>query len=293
MVEATDNTEHISNDALKTAILAGSGRLPELVADELFRRGNPPLCVSIDGEAGAWIGRFDHLFVKSIAIGHLVRALKSKEVKQVALAGGIRARPSLWSIRPDWVTLSNFFRFYKALGKGDDGLLRGVIEMLEEQGFKVVGAHDIMPTLIAPKGVLTRRQPTEDEKRDRDLALAAALSAGRDDLGQAAVAAAGEVIAIEDVTGTDAMLILVQARRAGAGIAASCGVLAKAAKPQQEHRADLPSIGPETVDNAVRAGLTGIAVSAGSSLILDRKEVIKRADAAGIFVEGCAVGAKR
>jgi UDP-2,3-diacylglucosamine hydrolase len=76
------------------------------------------------------------------------------------------------------------------------------------------------------------------------------------------------------------------------GQSAPAGVLAKAAKPQQDMRADLPSIGPETIDNAIRAGLAGIAVSAGSSLILDRDEVIKRADAAGIFFEGCDMDAR-
>jgi UDP-2,3-diacylglucosamine hydrolase len=289
-VKATDGTESCTGITAKTAILAGSGRLPELLAKELLRCGNPPLCVSINGEAGGWISHFDHLAVKSAEIGVLVRALKTRQVKQVSLAGGIRARPSLRSVKLDWVTLSNLPRFYKALGKGDDALLRSVIAMLEEQGFKIAGAHEIMPALIAPCGVLSRRWPTAAEKRDRDLALAAALAAGRHDVGQAAVAIAGEVVAVEDAKGTDAMLARVQAMRAGAGLAAS-GVLAKTVKPQQEHRADLPSIGVETVDSALRAGLTGIAVSAGTSLILDREDVIKRADAAGIFVEGCGMDA--
>lgn len=290
-MKASDGTETSSAAALKTAILAGSGRLPELLATGLRRSGNAPFCVSIDGEAGGWISQFDHLTVNSIEIGVLVRALKSRHVKQVTLAGGIRARPALWSIRPDWVTISNLPRFYKTLGKGDDALLRSVIAMLEGQGFKVTGAHEIMPSLIAPKGVLSRRQPSAAEKRDRDMALAAALAAGRNDVGQAAVVIAGEVVAVEDAKGTDAMLARVQAMRAVAGPAAS-GVLAKTVKPRQEQRADLPSIGLETVDNAVRAGLTGIAVSAGSSLILDREDVVRRADAAGLFVEGWGMDAQ-
>jgi UDP-2,3-diacylglucosamine hydrolase len=289
MVEATDTLPPDSIGLLKTAVLAGSGSLPELVAIELRRLGNPPFAVSIDAEAGGWIAGFDHLVVKSVEIGILVRALRSRGVKQVVLAGGHRARPSLWSIRLDWVTVCNFRRFYKALGKGDDALLRAVIAMLESQGFSVTGPHDILPGLVAPKGVLTKKQPCETNKADRDLALAAALSAGKKDVGQAAVAVLGKVLAVEDARGTDAMLARV-AKMRGADLPAQ-GVLAKAAKPQQEHRADLPSIGPETVDNAVRAGLAGIAVSAGSSLILDRDEVIKRADAAGIFVEGCDMDA--
>jgi UDP-2,3-diacylglucosamine hydrolase len=288
-VQASDRTGRGSGRALSTAILAGSGKLPEYLAEGLFRKGDAPLCVSIDGQADRWIGRFDHLSIKSVQVGVLVRALKARQVKQVVLAGGLRARPSLWSLRPDWVSLTNFLRFYKALGMGDDALLRCVIALLEEQGFEVIGAHEILPELTAPKGVLTKRQPTDSDKRDRDMALAAALAAGRDDLGQAAVAIAGKIAGIEDAKGTDAMLLRVEKLYTGERIAA-CGVLAKAVKPQQERRADLPSIGPETVDNAVRAGLAGIAVSAGSSLILDRDEVVKRANAAGIFVEGCAMG---
>jgi UDP-2,3-diacylglucosamine hydrolase len=290
MVEATDAPPGPAS-MIKTAILAGSGRLPELLAFEFARKDNPPFCVSIDAQAGGWISRFDHLVVKSVEIGMLVRVLKSKGVKQVVLAGGLRARPSLRSIRFDWVTLSNLRRFYRALGSGDDALLRCVIEVLEEQGFKVLGAHEIIPSLIAPKGVLTKTQPSESDKTDTKLALAAAYSAGKEDVGQAAVAASGKVVAVEDSKGTDAMLARMRETRSGN--ASIVGVLAKAAKPQQEMRVDLPSIGPETVENAAKAGLAGIAVSAGTSLILDRDEVIRRADAAGIFVEGCEMDEPR
>lgn len=290
MAAATDTLLCRAEDMIKTAILAGSGRLPELLAIELRDKGNPPLCVSIDGEAGGWIESFDHLTVKSVQAGVLVRALRARGVKQTVLAGGM-GRPSLWSIRPDWVTLTNFFRFYKALGKGDDALLRCVIGMLEAQGLSVVGAHTILPGLIAPKGVLTKKQPTEADIIDRELAIASALANGSRDIGQAAVAISGKISAVEDAKGTDAMMRRVKDLRGGSG-ASPAGVLAKMAKLRQELRADLPSIGPETVDNAVRAGLAGIAVSAGTSLILDRDEVIRRADAAGIFIEGCELDAK-
>lgn len=270
---------------VKTAIVAGSGRLPELVALELLRRGNPPVCVSIDGEAGGWIESFDRFSVKSVQAGVLVRALRARGVRQAVLAGGMRGRPNLWSVRPDWVTVTNFLRFHKALGQGDDALLRCVIGMLEGQGFSIIGAHEILPDLIAPKGVLTKRQPNDADIADRDAAIAAALNNGALDLGQAAVAAGGKVMAVEDAKGTNAMLRRVEELRRGQDYVSE-GVLAKAVKPQQERRVDLPSIGPETVDHAVRAGLAGIAVSAGSSLIIDRDEVINRADAAGIFVEG-------
>lgn len=292
MAETADAPTPGATDRVKTAILAGSGRLPELLAVELRSRGNPPVCVSIDGEAGSWIEAFDHLTVKSVQAGVLVRALRARGVKRAVLAGGMRGRPSLWSVRLDWVTITNFFRFYSALGKGDDALLRCVIGMLEAQGFSMVGAHEIVPGLIAPKGVFTKRLPSENDIKDRNLALAAALSNGASDRGQAAVAISGNIAAVEDAKGTDAML-----RRMGempeARDQARRGVLAKAAKPRQELRADLPSIGPETVDNVVRAGLAGIVVSAGSSLIIDRDEVVKRADAAGIFVEGCDMEERR
>ncbi len=290
MVEATDTPTPGSRSMIKTAILAGSGRLPELLALELLSKGTPPLCVSVDGEAGAWIKDFDNFTVNSVHVSILLRALREKRVRQVVLAGGMGGRPSLWSIRLDWVTITNFFRFFNALGKGDDVLLRCVIGMLEAQGFSVVGAHEIFPALIAPKGVLTKKKPSESERADRDLALAAALSNGSKDVGQGAVAVSGRVAAVEDAKGTDAMLRRIGDLQTGKQ-PAPIGVLAKVAKPQQELRADLPSVGPETVDNAARAGLAGIAVSAGSSLIVDRDEVIKRADAAGIFVEGCDMDA--
>ena len=127
---------------------------------------------------------------------------------------------------------------------------------------------------------------------DRDMALSAALANGLRDKGQAAVAIGGMLVAVEDAKGTDAMLRRIGEMKNGR-VQGLQGVLAKTAKPQQERRVDLPSIGPETVDNVVRAGLAGIIVSAGSSLIIDRDEVIKRADASGVFIEVCAVDSRK
>ena len=148
-----------------------------------------------------------------------------------------------------------------------------------------------MPDLLAAEGPLTKAQPRKSDRRDIDAAYAAAKAIGALDIGQAAVAIGGRVIALEGVEGTDGLLERVQQLRGHGRLAGRTrGVLVKCAKPGQELRADLPSIGPQTVEAAHAAGLAGIGVEAGRSLVLDGAAVIARADALGLFVDrpaGC------
>lgn len=277
------------SDADRVAVIAGSGRLPVNVAEGLKAQGHEPFIVLIEGEAdaGSSLEKLDHRTVALEDAGSVRGLLKQKKITHVVLAGGIARRPGLSSYRLSFGLLAVLPRLARALTRGDDGMLKLLIEHIEAAGMKVVGAHEIVPDLLAIEGPLTRTEPLPDDWRDLEAAREAALAIGALDIGQAAVSVNGRVIALEGIEGTDGLLERTRDLRGHGRIAnLKRGVIVKCAKPQQEVRADLPVIGPATVDGAHAAGLAGIGVEAGRSLILDWGQVVARADELGLFVVG-------
>ncbi|WP_274629152.1 LpxI family protein [Arvimicrobium flavum] len=273
----------------KVAVVAGGGRLPVNVAEGLRALGHDPFVVLIEGEtdADSRLDRFEHRTMSLEDAGALRGLLKRRKVTHVVLAGSIDRRPSLGSYKLNLGLLAALPRLSRALKRGDDGMLRLLIEHIEAAGMKVVGAHEIVPDLLALEGSLTAVQPLPDDWRDLEAAREAALAIGALDIGQAAISVNGRVIALEGIEGTDGLLERARELRTHGRIAKlKRGVIVKCAKPDQEVRADLPAIGPATVDGAHAAGLAGIGVEAGRSLILDWAKVIERADALGLFVVG-------
>ncbi len=199
---------------------------------------------------------------------------------ELVLAGGLR-RPSLASLRPDWRAAKLFARIgYRALG--DDGLLSAIVGEFEREGFRVIGADQLLAAGLAPEGVLGTLHPDAQGLADIEHAHRLARALGALDVGQAVVVQQGLVLGVEAIEGTDELLRRCAGlRREGPG-----GVLVKVEKPGQERRADRPTIGPHTVTLAAAAGLRGIAVEAGVTIILDRDEVIAAAEQAGLFVVG-------
>ena len=196
------------------------------------------------------------------------------------MAGAI-ARPSLAELRPDLGTARWLARIGTA-SSGDDGLLRSIIQALETEGFTVRGIDDLLSGLVADAGTYGRTQPDEAAWADIERGVSVAKALGAADVGQAVVVQQGLVLAVEALEGTDALLRrAAELRRDGPG-----GVLVKVTKPRQERRADLPSIGSGTVEGSATAGLKGIALEAGGTLIIDREAVIRAADAAGLFIVG-------
>jgi hypothetical protein len=165
-------------------------------------------------------------------------------------------------------------------------LLRAIVGHLEAAGFQVVGAHQLVPDLLAPAGTLTRAKPSVSGEKSIAAAWEAAQAIGALDIGQAAVAVGRRVVALEGVEGTAAMLARVRDLRGSGRISAPGGVLVKCAKPGQELRADLPTIGPDTVIEAHAAGLSGIAVEAGRTIVVQQRDVVESADRLGLFVLG-------
>ncbi len=267
-------------------IIAGGGVLPLLIADAARADGRPCFILGLEGFAdpAALAGR-PHGWTTFGQVGRTLKLLRENGCTDVTLAGHAR-RPDFRALKLDWKGARYFPGFIRAIGQGDDGLLRAVAAIFESEGFRLVGPDEVLSALKAKAGVLGAVQPSERDRIDAERGFAVVDALGRLDIGQAVVVADRVVLAVEAIEGTDAMLDRVAAlpETLRGAAAARRGVLVKACKPGQDRRIDLPSIGVETVVRAAAAGLAGIVVEAGRSLILGEGAVREAADRAGLFV---------
>ena len=266
----------------KLGILAGGGQLPELIVRACRDAGRKFFVIAFEEQAARnAFADVPHAWVRLGAAGQTIRHLRDAGAKELVMAGSV-TRPSIAMLRPDAWT-ARYFAKTGVRALGDDGLLRALIRTLEDsEGFRIVGADELLPDLLAVEGAFGRLQPDAGDHNNIQAGLRGAQDIGRRDIGQAAVAQSGRVLVTEDAGGTDALL-----ERAGdLHPGGPGGVLVKVKKPGQEHRVDLPTIGPETVRAAALAGLRGIAIEAGGALVLDLDGVIQAADTEGLFVVG-------
>ncbi len=265
----------------RLGILAGGGELPRLVAAAAVEHGGNPYVLAFRNFADDDVADgLDHDWVRLGAIGKALDSLRGAGVTDLCLVGRIH-RPSWKDLLPD----PRGAQFLSRIGfdkLGDHALMAVIAEGLEGEGFRIVGPHEVAPDLLAPVGPVGARFPDEGLRADLARAREVAAAIGRLDAGQGAVVQQGVVLAVEAAEGTDRMLARAgELARKGRG-----GVLVKVKKPQQDPRLDLPTIGTATVEAAAAAGLAGIGVEAGASLIIDRKAVGRLADRRGLFVVG-------
>lgn len=263
-------------------ILAGGGPLPGRVAAAAHAAGRAVFIVGLEGFAeSAILAPWPHVILRMGAAGRILSALKQHFCQDLVMIGPVR-RPSFLDMRPDAEAAKIIARIGRAAFSGDDGLLKAVIRVLGEEGFTVLGAHDILDAVLGPPGLLSARGPDANAMADIQRGIAVNRALGSVDVGQACVVRAGAVIAVEAIEGTDAMLARAgMLRRDGVG-----GVLVKLVKPGQDKRADLPTIGPDTVRNAAAAGLRGLAFEARATILAEREACLAAADAAGLFLLG-------
>jgi DUF1009 family protein len=249
------------------AIIAGRGALPGLLLE-----GAPAHVVAFAGVDVAVTGK-GRIEARFERLGALFDALADTGITEVCFAGAM-ARPPLDPTALDAVTTALMPRLMAAMAKGDDALLRDIAAVFEDRGLAVLGAHALRPDLVADAGCLAG-----DPLPPADVARARAVldALGPLDVGQGAVAARGQVLGIETLQGTDAMLDYVARTAPGSG-----GVLVKRPKPGQDLRFDMPAIGPDTVRRAAAAGLGGIEIAAGSVLLLDRDAVLQACAETGL-----------
>lgn len=270
----------------KLAVFAGSGRLPAAVIEAARGSGQDVFVLAIEGETDPkLVEDTDHAWVKLGAVGRAIKLLHEAKVDDVVMIGAIE-RPALGDLKPDFRGMQLLAKIGLKAAKGDDHLLSTVVRELEDEGFRVLGADDIIQPMLALKGLITRAEPSARCRDDIALGLKVALAIGALDIGQAVVVQEGRVLGVEAVEGTDGLLDRVGPLKQDQKRDQPGGVLVKVKKPHQDRRADLPTIGARTVEAAIRAGLEGIAVQAGHCLLVDRALMVEKADAAGLFVIG-------
>jgi UDP-2,3-diacylglucosamine hydrolase len=274
------------------AVVCGGGSLPATVADALVGQGRGVVMFPLHGWADpAPVERFRHHWIHIGQLGRFSRLARSEGCRDLVLIGTL-VRPTIRQLRLDIETLRVMPRIIRAYRGGDDHLLSGIGRILEDYGFRLVGAHEVAPQILAPLGHVGRFAPTPRDEADITRGLALLAATGPFDVGQAAVVADGRVLAVEAAEGTDHMLAHIAEMRRGGRIrsAAGTGVLVKAPKPSQDRRFDLPTVGPSTVEHIAAAGLAGLAVVAGGVIIVEPARVMALADKANIFVAGVRDG---
>lgn len=267
----------------RTALIAGQGALPAHLAFALAARGEPHLIAELEGFPSGVAGAVPVRFrIERLApfLDHLAK----EGVTRVVFAGALR-RPAIEPELIDPRSATLVPRLLGAFRQGDDTLLRTVIAIFEEWDFAVVGAADISPDLVPGPGVLAGA-PSEADRADAARAAEIVAALGPLDIGQGAVVAQGLCLAVESLPGTDAMLAFVAAHagRLRPDPKGARGVFYKAPKPGQDRRIDLPTLGPDTVTGAARAGLAGVVWEAGGAILLDRAGMVAEAERAGLFL---------
>ena len=298
------------------ALIAGTGGVPPVVARALMDQGRVPVICEMMGFPSEVEGDFLRVPFRLETLGTLLDRLKALSVSEVCMVGAV-SRPVIDPTAIDAATAPLVPQLMEAMAKGDDGTLRAIIDLFDNRGFRVVGAHQIAPALVPPAGVLTTATPP-DLSIDMAIATTALAQMGRADLGQAMIVKDGHVVAREDARGTDAMLadfcpkpneasdaasnplsVLIDGasdliggaadwlsnhQGGGTDRSATGGFVFKGPKPGQSLVADMPTIGPATAERAARAGLAGIVVKEGGVMILDRPRVIEVLNRNGMFL---------
>lgn len=268
-------------------IIAGGGELPRVLIEACEEIGRPYFVLALQdtadektaelaGENCAWI-RFG-------AIGKALDLLRKHNAHDLVMAGYV-TRPKITSIRPDLKGAKLLARISSQLLSGDNELLSSIVTFLEEEGFRVTGAEDVVRELLTPEGMIGSIYPDKRAQADIETGARIARGIGALDIGQAVIIQNGQTLGVECAEGTDGLI----ARCTHLKLEEKGGVLVKVKKPQQEKRVDLPTIGVGTIERLAQCGFAGVAIEAGASLILNRCEVARRADALGIFVIGFSI----
>ncbi len=259
----------------QVGIIAGSGALPFVAAQQARAQGLRVVAAAIRGEADPELaGSVDALHWVGVGqLSRLIRVLRAEAVADAVMVGKIRLTWLFQRVRPDLRALWLLWRLRDRRG---DSLLEAVAAELEGAGITLLDCRRFLAPLLAPRGVLTRRAPTRREREDITFGREVARGVAALRLGQTVVVRRGTVVAVESVEGTDACI------RRGGSLARRGVVVVKATRPDHDMRFDLPVVGPETVAALRDAGATAMAVEAERTLLLEREATVAAADAAGI-----------
>jgi UDP-2,3-diacylglucosamine hydrolase len=270
------------------AVICGAGSLPFALAEAAKARNRRVVLFALRGWADAKrVASYPHHWLWIGQFGRFMKLAAAEGCSEVTFIGSV-TRPSIFSMRPDFLALRHLPQIIRMFRGGDDHLQGVIARAFEQRGMRLVGPKDIAPELLMPHGSLGAGAPNARDRADIARGLALLKTTSPFDIGQAVVVADNQVLAVEGPEGTDRMLGRVAELRANGRIRSplGAGVLVKAPKVGQDQRLDLPTIGPDTVVHAASANLAGIAVVAGSSIIAEPGRVVAAANNAGLFVIG-------
>ena len=280
-------TAQVTHSQPTLGIIAGAGELPRMLMRACVEMGRAFYVLAIQDavdeqtvtEAGD-----DCSYIRLGAIGKALDLLRSQGATEIVLAGKV-TRPKISTLRPDMKGARLLARIGSKMLSGDNELLTSIVQFLEEEGFTICGADDVMRDLLAPEGMIGSIYPDKRAQNDIEVGARIAKAIGGLDIGQAVIIQNSQVLGVEAVEGTDELI----SRCGPLKPEPLGGVLVKVKKPQQEKRVDLPTIGIETIERIAEQGFSGIAIEAGASLIIGRRDVARRADALGVFVIGFSI----
>ena len=271
----------------KVGLIIGGGELASAVIEGCTKAGHDMFIVRLDKSADDITSNLDSETIGIAKLGTIIKRLKFKKCTHICFAGDVK-RPDFKTLKPDFKAWRKLPGILSSAKQGDDALLSYLLEIFESEGFEIIAPQSLSAHLLMPDGHLGAVKMAPNMRSDAEKACRIARDIGSLDIGQGAVVCEGLILAVEAQEGTDMMLSrIAQLPEAIRGTpAARRGVLAKMVKPGQETRVDLPTIGLKTVELADAAGLAGIVTEGGRSFVLKREDVIKAADAAGIFIAG-------
>jgi len=260
-------------------LIAGNGRFPIIFADNAKRLGYSVSAVAHIGETAPELEQHVERihWIKIGQFNKLIHALKADGIQQAVMLGGIKKTHVFTTVRPDFraLALASRLRVWK-----DDAILREIAAELEREGIQIRESTFGLTGILVEEGPLTKRTPSKKEWDDIHFGWDMAREIGRLDIGQCVVIKDSVVVAVEAVEGTDETI-----RRAGA-LGREGVVVVKRCKPQQDLRFDLPAAGPKTIDTMESVHASVLAIEAGRSVLLDRDEMLRKAERAGIAIVG-------
>jgi UDP-2,3-diacylglucosamine hydrolase len=269
---------------MRLGLIAGNGRFPFLVLDAARGAGHHVTIVALKEETFPEIADLaarppaaDLHWISLGQLGKCISVLKGAGVAQAVMAGQVKHTKLFADIVPD-LTLAGVLLRLKA--KSTDALISGVADVLRSNGIELLDSTAFLGPLMAGEGVLTRRAPDEEERRDLEFGCRMADAVAGMDIGQTVAVKSAAVVAVEAMEGTDAV-ILRAGQLAGRGVR-----IVKVAKPKQDMRFDVPVVGVSTIDAMKTAGATVLSVDAGKTLMIDGHAIVKAADEAGISIVG-------
>jgi DUF1009 family protein len=286
VADQTDHRPPTTDHQGKLGLIAGNGRFPMLLLDAARARGHQVVVAAIQEETFPEIEQHGAAAVHWMSLGEIARLIetfKREGVTRAIMAGQVKHKQIFSSIKPDW-------RLAKVLmsltTRNTDSLIGAVAKVLADEGITLLDSTSFLEPLLAKPGVLTKRAPSEQERKSIDYGRAVARHLAQYDIGQTVVIADSACVAVEAMEGTDATI-----QRAGEilrGLEGTSSMLnraltvVKVAKPKQDMRFDVPVIGLPTIEAMQRAGATCLAIDAGKCLLLDGDKIASAADAAGI-----------